>query len=128
MGYAKIDGWKRNVILAKDDYQCVYCGVKANKFEIAQGVMYPSIITESRTLMLQIDHIIPVSMGGSSNLENLCACCSVCNRIKVKTPLKGKRIRTLKNVGVSINSGFDWNRLNKFLDQWEEIVKEKGLV
>jgi len=31
---------------------------------------------------LEVEHIIPESLGGASSLDNLCASCSTCNRHK----------------------------------------------
>lgn len=49
-------------ILARDNYRCVFCGVSAKQAK------------------LQIDHIIPVSKGGSNNPSNLQTLCWECNR------------------------------------------------
>ena len=37
------------------------------------------------TFELQFDHIIPVSMGGSSTVENIELLCADCNRLKGAT-------------------------------------------
>ena len=61
--------WRRirTTIFERDDYTCQYCG--------ARGVK------------LECDHVIPVSRGGSSDLENLATACFTCNRSKRdKTP------------------------------------------
>lgn len=56
--------WKRirEAVLARDGHTCGYCG--------GQGEA------------TQVDHIIPVSKGGSNELHNLIACCARCNRLK----------------------------------------------
>lgn len=54
----------RFAILNRDNYRCVACGANAKETK------------------LQIDHIIPVSKGGSNNLENLQTLCVDCNRGK----------------------------------------------
>ena len=48
-------------ILKRDDFKCVYCGRGAGE------------------VILEIDHINPVSVGGLSNLENLVTSCKDCN-------------------------------------------------
>jgi hypothetical protein len=51
----------RIIVLARDDYTCVYCGSDAD---------------------LHVDHRIPVSRGGSNGLENLATACGPCNLAK----------------------------------------------
>ena len=52
----------REVIFARDDYTCAYCGERGG--------------------CLQCDHIIPVSRGGANDPENLTTACSYCNQSK----------------------------------------------
>lgn len=60
--------WKkiRLKILARDGYICGYCGSEAT----------------------QVDHVVPVSKGGSNDEHNLIASCSRCNRLKSDKTLK----------------------------------------
>lgn len=51
----------REQVFARDGHACKCCGVKEN---------------------LEVDHIVPVSKGGESNLENLQTLCRSCNRRK----------------------------------------------
>ncbi len=55
------DRW---VILKRDHYRCVKCGSKPPEVE------------------LEIDHILPVSKGGSNDLNNLQTLCNLCNQGK----------------------------------------------
>ena len=55
---------KRMSILMRDRFRCQYCGLKGNAFE------------------LTMDHILPRSRGGTTEPENLCAACFVCNQRK----------------------------------------------
>jgi 5-methylcytosine-specific restriction endonuclease McrA len=57
----------RQRVYERDDFTCTYCG--------------------SRGTSLECDHIMPVSRGGSNELENLTTACRPCNRAKRnKTP------------------------------------------
>ncbi len=51
---------KKRKILKRDNHICQYCGGEAN----------------------QVDHIIPVSQGGTNKWSNLAAACWKCNRSK----------------------------------------------
>lgn len=55
-------GWDRTrkSVLFRAKNECAYCGGHAN----------------------EVDHVIPVSQGGSHNITNLVACCTNCNRQK----------------------------------------------
>ena len=57
-------------ILNRDKYKCVFCG------------------RSSKQIQLEVDHIIPFSKGGSTDLSNLQPLCLACNR--------GKGARNLK--------------------------------
>jgi len=56
----------RQQVIEDADYRCAYC--KA-----------PSLITGARLIM---DHIFPLSLGGSDDRENLAAACYHCNEFK----------------------------------------------
>lgn len=65
--YYKRKPIKRELRLAvyeRDNFTCHYCGLHANEDE------------------LQIDHIIPVSRGGTNDFSNLVTSCSKCNKKK----------------------------------------------
>jgi hypothetical protein len=60
---------RRYAILARDGFQCRYCGAAADN------------------TVLVVDHIIPVALGGTNDPENLITACEVCNQGKAaKTP------------------------------------------
>ncbi|MFW6116553.1 MAG: pentapeptide repeat-containing protein [bacterium] len=57
----------RQAVLDRDDYICRYCG--------------------RRSQTMEVDHVIPVSQGGTSMLHNLVTACRDCNRKKAgRTP------------------------------------------
>lgn len=55
-------------ILRRDGHTCRYCGAKAPDARLA------------------VDHVIPVSLGGSDAADNLVTACSDCNSGKGSTP------------------------------------------
>jgi hypothetical protein len=57
----------RESIKSRDDYTCKYCDVS---------------IYDEPHLLLEVDHIVPVSKGGLSTVENLQTLCWRCNRTK----------------------------------------------
>lgn len=57
----------REKIKERDNYSCRKCGLS---------------IKEERNLLLEIDHIIPLSRGGITSVENLQTLCWKCNRSK----------------------------------------------
>ncbi|MBU1698718.1 MAG: HNH endonuclease [Candidatus Eisenbacteria bacterium] len=57
-------------IFKRDDFTCRYCGRKT-----------PEVI-------LEVDHVIPISKGGDNEIENLVTSCFECNRGKGATLLE----------------------------------------
>ena len=53
----------RQAVLTRDNCRCRACGF-------------------SDSLTMEVDHIVPRSLGGSNNLDNLQALCSFCNNTK----------------------------------------------
>jgi 5-methylcytosine-specific restriction endonuclease McrA len=57
----------KRIVLARGSYQCVYCLVSSGPFEI--------------------DHVHPVSRGGTNDPRNLVVACRACNRAKWAHPV-----------------------------------------
>ena len=55
---------KRFMVLTRDAFQCRYCGCTPENNP------------------LHVDHVVPVAIGGSDDLENLVTACPSCNRGK----------------------------------------------
>jgi 5-methylcytosine-specific restriction endonuclease McrA len=62
-------GWARirQSVLHRDRHTCVYCGNPAD----------------------QVDHVLPVSQGGSNKRDNLVASCKRCNLSKNQAAVRG---------------------------------------
>lgn len=57
----------RSSILVRDNHTCQYCGVS---------------LADEPHLLLEVDHIVPVSKGGLTSMDNLQTLCWRCNRSK----------------------------------------------
>ena len=67
-------------------WKCFQCEAAAREFiplDIRQDVLSVGICAHcTSTKNLEVDHIEPISLGGSSERENLQALCATCNRSK----------------------------------------------
>jgi hypothetical protein len=90
---------KRFEIFKRDSFQCQYCGASA-----------PEVI-------LEIDHIKPVSKGGKNDIVNLITSCFDCNR--------GKGNRELSDNSVARKSIDEIRRQKERLEQSKMIVQWK---
>ena len=89
----------RAAVLARDGNACVYCSRK-------QGEYAPT--ETARDGYLHIDHVIPLTNGGTDDISNLATACAVCNMFKSdRTPEEcgldwpehnGKRLGNRKTV------------------------------
>jgi 5-methylcytosine-specific restriction endonuclease McrA len=67
-------------ILTRDNFACRYCGRSVKE-----------------KVILQIDHIIPLSKGGTNNHNNLITACKECNLGKSDVLLEQRLITKLQN-------------------------------
>lgn len=61
----------RNEILERNGFTCQLCGT---------GPGDPDPFNPTRKIRLHIDHVVPLSQGGSNDKENLRVLCSACNQ------------------------------------------------
>jgi hypothetical protein len=101
--------------MKRDRFMCTYCGASGNDAE------------------LEIDHIIPVSKGGSNHISNLTTACKACNMKKSnKSEEDFKRDRTLDYsplVGLWLHTLCDEYIQNSCLKQIQnqgEIIADGG--
>lgn len=79
-------------VFKRDGFQCTYCGEAPPK------------------VTLEIDHIEPVSKGGTNDINNLVSACFDCNRGKRNVRLTKKPNKTPENIAI--------------LEEQEEQLKE----
>jgi len=65
-------------LMARDNFQCQYCGIKPRRAE------------------LNLDHVVPRAQGGRSTWTNVVTSCLDCNRRKGGRTPKQARLRLLK--------------------------------
>lgn len=71
---------KREAIYARDGFACVHCGRN-----------------RSEGLVLSLDHVVPVSMGGCDSETNLVTSCCLCNSTRGNSPITNRIVaRTAK--------------------------------
>lgn len=90
-------------IFKRDGFTCGYCGLKP-----------PGVI-------LEVDHILPVSGGGTDEEENLITSCFACNRGKADQPLE----RRPKPLMISVEDERD--RLRQ-LQEYQEYLSERTKI
>lgn len=85
---------------------------------------------------MELDHIIPVSLGGSDDIENLAAACPRCNREKAAmTPSEWERVRTSQgkpwpppNVNACAAALVDGLVTDGLADRWHGREEEAGRI
>lgn len=113
-GRKPIPGYLRHQVFVRDNYRCQECGAT------------------NKETTLEIDHIKPVSKGGTNDIDNLQTLCRECNRAKSAriweevdlTPiqLKEKEIKELQN-----KKHYLINSLNHTFNENERINYEYQL-
>lgn len=78
-------------VMKRDRFSCTYCGVAGSEAE------------------LEIDHIIPVSGGGSHHISNLTTSCRACNQKKGSREISPRH----SNNGATTNAGLWLHTLDR---------------
>lgn len=99
-------------ILRRDGHACQYCGAKA-----------PDVA-------LQVDHVVPVSLGGDDNPGNLVAACADCNRGKASIQPDSPLVEGLTERAASYAFGMqdkmtrfraDFDRAGDYIEEFNEL-------
>jgi hypothetical protein len=93
----KIPAKLRAQIRQRDGDRCAYCHT-------------PEALTVTP---LELDHIIPLSVGGRTELENLCLACPACNRFKGSSevahdPITGEYVALFHPLTQQWEKHFQW--------------------
>jgi len=87
-------------VLKRDRFSCIYCSAKP-----------PNVV-------LEVDHILPVSKGGKNNIDNLVTACFDCNR--------GKSNILLDSIPDSLTQKMENKRIaNEQHKQFLKILKQE---
>ena len=76
-------GHRRLEVFRQKGFKCVFCGIEATHLGLTidrNGGKHWDVYTNN--LLMNVDHIVPLSKGGSNNMDNLQPSCSLCNTIK----------------------------------------------
>lgn len=74
----------RRRVYERDDWTCQYCSrrIEPAAPEQANGRNAPVDWSSGDPVWLELDHIVPRTLGGTNLIDNLRAACSPCNRRK----------------------------------------------
>jgi len=91
-------------VFKRDSFKCQYCGAAA-----------PNVL-------LEIDHINPVSNGGENDILNLITACKECNRGKKDTPLQDHAVINKKKA--QLDELQEHREQLELLVQWHEGLQD----
>ena len=106
----------RHQVFVRDGYRCVECGAT------------------NKETTLEIDHIIPVSKGGTNDIDNLQTLCKTCNRKKrdhIWDPIKSReiQIKQYKNRIKNLKEKLKYARDDEEIEIKYKIVKlEEAII
>ena len=85
MSRKKLSNFKRGAVFARDNFTCVYCGKKADRVSVRRAKRGSDIVTpevDDQVFGMEVDHKVPVCLGGSNEVSNLVTACWSCNSKK----------------------------------------------
>lgn len=81
----------RMMVIRRDGYRCVSCG-RTGRFPRRRRAWREPFQPEGPRIGLQVDHIRPLSRGGTNSPANLQTLCKSCHEIKTGRRLKGPTV------------------------------------
>lgn len=95
----RISPTQRKAVLERDGYKCRICGISRQYLDDkAPGL--------GEYLRLEIDHIVPIAQGGTSDESNLQCLCWRCNSLK-GSKKTNKQVNSLRKWGAGFLPGLD---------------------
>ena len=95
----RISPTQRKSVLERDGYKCRICGISRQYLDDkAPGL--------GEYLRLEIDHIVPIAQGGTSDESNLQCLCWRCNSLK-GSKKTNKQVNSLRKWGAGFLPGLD---------------------
>lgn len=82
--HSRVSPGTRRRVYERDDWTCQYCGrrIAPQTDGQADGRNAPVDSTSDSPVWLELDHVVPRTLGGTNKFDNLRAACSPCNRRK----------------------------------------------
>lgn len=95
----RVSPTQRKTVLERDGYKCRICGISRQYLDDkAPGL--------GEYLRLEIDHIVPIAQGGTSDTSNLQCLCWRCNSLK-GSKKTNKQVNSLRKWGAGFLPGLD---------------------
>lgn len=95
----RISPTQRKAVLERDGYKCRICG-------ISRQYLDDKVPGLGEYLRLEIDHIVPITQGGTSDESNLQCLCWRCNSLK-GSKKTNKQVNSLRKWGAGFLPGLD---------------------
>lgn len=94
-------------VFKRDGFQCAYCGKTP-----------PSVI-------LEVDHIDPISKGGKDGINNLITACFDCNRGKKDIPLDKAPPKLSENLEILKTQEEQLKEYRKYCNKLEKLINDQ---
>ena len=95
----RVSPTQRKTVLERDGYKCRICG-------ISRQYLDDKVHGLGEYLRLEIDHIVPIAQGGTSDESNLQCLCWRCNSLK-GSKKTNKQVNSLRKWGAGFLPGLD---------------------
>lgn len=103
---SRVDSSKRSQVIRRDGHGCYLCDRMCVVYR-GERLLRPNSLT--------IDHVVPLSRGGSNHLGNLAVCCYQCNQLKGNLPA-----HAVQGNGAPLLAG-----LVRCIDRWRMCIPQR---